>query len=506
MPVYPRSERGALLLLLGVCALLLLCGLGARDLWGPETRWANIALQMLQSGDYFDPYLKGALYYDKPLPSYWMITGMAHLMGGLGPWSLRLPSVIAAWLSVWLIYLLGERLFRRGTGLIAGWMLATTFYFLFWARVATADVLTLCGVLAAVWWYWRGPDDTRLGRYTVFCLLLAATSLFKGLIGVVLPGLVLLPHLLSKQRYRQHLNLRLLLAALIGGAAYAVPFVLSHRYGAATYGESGLALVFRENVVRFFDPFDHMGPIYTYLIYLPAYTLPWTPCWLLGLWLAVRHWRHTPANVRWLVWGLGLLFVFFTASGSRRSYYVLPLVPFAQLLAAWWLSERLAKKPASGTRWHKGFAIAAVVMLGVLGVAYPWSNGNGGVTRFAEDVRTEAVKTAPWDQWQMVMLEVDNKVPLYLQNQGNAFYYVSQAQNFPRQGDSAAFMAWLDTTSGRHFAPERTIIVTAFSKDDPTPLAYLAADHQVITTQPDNGERLFRARQDGSKAFIPRQP
>ena len=34
------------------------------------------------------------------------------------------------------------------TGLIAGWMLATTFYFIFWARVATADVLTVCGVLA----------------------------------------------------------------------------------------------------------------------------------------------------------------------------------------------------------------------------------------------------------------------------------------------------------------------------------------------------------------------
>ncbi|CRL96636.1 Undecaprenyl phosphate-alpha-4-amino-4-deoxy-L-arabinose arabinosyl transferase [Pseudomonas sp. 8 R 14] len=91
MPGYLKTERGALLLLLGVSALLL-TGLGARDLWGPETRWANIALQMLQSGDYFDPYLKGGPYYDKPLPSYWLITGAAHL-GGLGPWSLRLPSV-----------------------------------------------------------------------------------------------------------------------------------------------------------------------------------------------------------------------------------------------------------------------------------------------------------------------------------------------------------------------------------------------------------------------------
>ena len=91
-----KTERGALVLLLGVSALLLLLGLGSRDLWGPETRWANIALQMLQSGDYFDPYLKGTPYYDKPLPSYWLITGFSHLLGGLGPWSLRLSSVIAS--------------------------------------------------------------------------------------------------------------------------------------------------------------------------------------------------------------------------------------------------------------------------------------------------------------------------------------------------------------------------------------------------------------------------
>jgi 4-amino-4-deoxy-L-arabinose transferase-like glycosyltransferase len=38
---------------------------------------------MLQTGDYFDPYLKGMPYYDKPLPSYWLITATAHLMGGL---------------------------------------------------------------------------------------------------------------------------------------------------------------------------------------------------------------------------------------------------------------------------------------------------------------------------------------------------------------------------------------------------------------------------------------
>ena len=57
--------------------------------------------------------------------------------------------------------------------------------------------------------------------------------------------------------------------------------------------------------------------------------------------------------------------------------------------------------------------------------------------------------------------------------------------------------------TGRRFDPQHTIIIAQFSKDDPAPLAYLGTDHQVITTQPDNGERLFHQRAGGSVAFIP---
>ncbi|MGE8153251.1 ArnT family glycosyltransferase [Pseudomonas vancouverensis] len=504
-----KTDRGALFLLLGVSALLLLFGLGARELWGAETRWANIALQMLQSGDYFDPYLKGSPYYDKPLPSYWLITATAHLMGGLGHWSLRLSTVLSAWLSIWLVYLIGEKLYSKGTGLIAGWFLATTFYFVFWSRVATADILTVCGVLAAIWWYWRGPEDTRLSRYLVFFLLLSLTSLLKGLIGFILPGLMLLPHLLAEGRWKKHLNPRLCLALLVGGVVYMVPFMLSHRYGAPTYGESGLGLVFKENVVRFFKPFDNIGPIYTYLLYLPVYTLPWAPCWLLGLWLAVRNWKHTDPNVRWLIWGLGLLFLFFTASGSRRSYYVLPLVPFAQLLGAWWVTRRLAERRAagkvSGPGWAKGIAAAAAFVFLVLGVVYPWTNGGaGGVMQFSKDLQAEASKTAPWNEWRLVLVDVDNKVPMYLQNHGSPFYYVVPDSDIPQTGDSAALMAWLEKQSGQAWNPERTIFVAQYEDIKRLPLAYLAADHQMITTKPNNGARVFHTNETGSVAFVPK--
>ena len=502
--IQTKSERGPLLLLLAATALLLLLGLGSRELWGAETRWANIALQMLQSGDYFDPYLKGSPYYDKPLLSYWLITATSWFTGGLGHWSLRLSSVISAWFSVWLVYLLGEQLFRKGTGLIAGWMLATTYYFVFWARVATADILTVCGVLAAVWWYWRGPDDSRFWRYVVFFGLLSLTSLFKGLIGFILPGLVLLPHLLSEHRWKRHLNLRLLAALVIAGAFYMTPFVLSHFYGAPTYEQSGLGLVLRENVVRFFQPFDQFGPIYTYLIYLPVYTLPWAPCWLIALWVAARNWKHIEPDTRWLIQGLALLMLFFTASGSRRSYYVLPLVPFAQLLGAWWVTRRLAERNSEGRGLKIGFAVATALLVAILGVLYPWTNSGGGVIRFGEQVRQQASEQAPLNQWRMVMVEVDNKVPMYLQTGGAPFYYVAETQDFPRSGDTAALMTWLERTSGEHWDPQRTIVVAQYRNGDAMPLDYLKTDHQVIITTPTRGEQVFHGREDQSVAYIPR--
>ncbi|WP_160286072.1 ArnT family glycosyltransferase [Pseudomonas knackmussii] len=497
-----RTERVALALLLGVSALILLCGLGAREVWGPEARWADIALQMLQSHDYFDPYLMGGAYYDKPLLSYWLITAPASLFG-LNHWTLRLSSVLAAWASIWLVYLLGEQLFRKGTGLIAGWLLATTFYFAFWARVATADLVTVCGILAALLLYWRNPDDTRFSRYLGFWLLLTLTSLFKGLIGFVLPALVLLPHLLGEGRWRKHCNLRFLAALLVSAVVYFIPFLLSHLYGQPTYGESGLYLVFRENVVRFFHPYDNFGPIYTYLIYLPVYTLPWAPFWMAGLWLALRNWKGLEPNVRWLVWALGLLFLFFTASGSRRSYYVLPLVPFAQLLAAWWIVRRLEARQSAGRGWAWAFGGVAILLLLVLGVIYPWSNGGGGVITFADQVRSQATRQAPWPQWQVVIVDGDNKLPMYLQGTSEPFFYVRDSADFPREGDSAAFFAWLERYSGRHWDPLRTVVIGYYPMPSAVPLSYLEADHQRLLTPQTNGARLFKQHEGGSVAYIP---
>lgn len=257
---------------------------------------------MLPGNDYFDPYLEERRTTTAPallLADH----RVCRPMGGLDyVWSAA-PVLGDRGMAEHLAgRLIGERLFRKGAGLITGWISATTFYFLFWAARGHG------GCAHRVWRAGGGVvvlarAGPHLGRYGISCA--GDVAVQGAVVCTAGPGT-------AAAAQRTALQTPPATAPGAGAAdrcGVSTPsLVLSHLYGAPTYGESGLRRwCSAENVVRFFDPFDHMEMISTTLIYLPAYTLPWAPCWLLGLWLAVQHLRQPPGfpNVRWLVWGTG---------------------------------------------------------------------------------------------------------------------------------------------------------------------------------------------------------
>ncbi|MGQ9812902.1 MAG: hypothetical protein ACUVQ2_05865, partial [Dissulfurimicrobium sp.] len=124
-----------------------------------------------------------------------------------------------------------------------------------------------------------------------------------------------------------------ILAFVIGLVVYLAPFVYASMT-AENYGENGLVLVFQENIQRFFKPFDHKEPFYVYFYYLPLLFMPWTPLLIAALAKTIASWRRLDDKTAWLVTVFFLIFLFFTASGSRRSYYILPIFPFSALLVA----------------------------------------------------------------------------------------------------------------------------------------------------------------------------
>ncbi len=356
---YAISWRVAAAAVLTLAAMLFFSRLGARALWSSEFRWAEIAREMRLTSRYFWPTINGHVYFDKPLGSYWLVLAATWVTGGLNETAARLPSAVAGLLAVWLLMMLGRRLYDPRSALLAGVVLATSFSFVFFSRNASADVETVAGELAAFALFMR--NERRPDGWWVIglWLIMAATSLTKGLLGYVLPLTVLgaygcladgwaeLGRRLTRgplagrigwllERNRWLFNWKSLIAIPLSMALYYAPFAIS---AARTGSEKGLEMVYRENVVRFFHPFDHRGPVYLYLYVIFALMMPWSA--FLPAALADAHGRP-PARVdgdavrrhRFVLVFFWATFIFFTLSGSRRSYYLLPILPAAALLVA----------------------------------------------------------------------------------------------------------------------------------------------------------------------------
>lgn len=393
--------------------VLLFTFLGAKEIWTQEHRWADIVSGMFYRHDFFHPYLGTVRYYDKPLLSYWMVAALAWLFDGLSTWALRLPSALAGLLAVWSIYRIGCIERGKSFGLLCGWMLITTFYFVFWARVSSADMLNVGGTMFAICWYLARRHQATFFDYSVFFVILSLTCLCKGLGGAVLPVIAVFVDMCQQRSFKQHLTLKLLFALIPGLIVYLIPFWLSNHFGGESYGQSGLYLVYKENVLRYFEPFDHQGPIYTYFIYLPVYLMPWTLFFIPALLTLPSRYKAMTQEARWNLWTFILIFIFFTASGSRRSYYVLPMVPFAVLVTADWLqgSKELLRQRLAGI-----CAVISVVLIFVgMDVLPAIYYSNCGIERFSIALKREVEKKKTWDPSQVVMLDAESKLSFYLQ-------------------------------------------------------------------------------------------
>lgn len=345
----------ALPILLAGGAMLMFTMLQSNELWTMESRWATVCWLMLRHHDYFHPHLFNAPYFDKPLLSYWYIIAIAKICGNLNEWALRLPSALAGMCALYCTYRLGKILFNATTALIAGGLLVTNYFFIFWSRTASADMLNVAGVLLAMVWYFEhreegdGSKRPRFSIYLVFFLVTAFASQCKGLIGFIIPTLGVLVDLVLTKKWRQHVSWQSIAALAIAVLVYLFPFIiaaLTHNWQQATLdanvivsssNSNGLYAVFHENVLRYFVPFDHNDPVYTYFTALLLYLLPWAALLLFAGKTCIAKWRQQKHASRWLALFILVLFIFFTASGSRRGYYILPLVPFVTLFIADWL-------------------------------------------------------------------------------------------------------------------------------------------------------------------------
>lgn len=390
--------------------LLLLGNLGSFDLWTQEWRWADIVWRMLYSKDYFHPNLAGQAYYDKPLLSYWLMLINSSLMG-LNTWALRLPSALSGLLVLFCLRKIACFLADVSVAKLASWMLLSTYYFVFWSRIASADMLNLAGVMLSLLWYYSKRNSPSFLHYWIFFALLSFFCLMKGPVVAVISLIVVCMDVTFNRAWGEQKLGALLLAIGLALPLYFLPFYFAHQ---AAYSENSLYLVYKENVLRFFQPFDHQDPWYAYFYFLPLYGLPWS---VLLFFFRRQIVLKPVTKSQWAFLASTLaIFCFFTLSGSRRSYYILPLLPFVILCLAWMLRTQAE----SLLRIAKGFYFAFLIWFVCLGPVYFHLKG---VQAVAMSLKSLASELSPWPTWSLVMIEGDDRIGFYLQSKAPPVSY-----------------------------------------------------------------------------------
>jgi len=358
-----KNWRGDLLLLFTTC-FLLFWSLGDRGLWGSEGRWAEITRQMFLTGDFFHPSIGGEPYFDKPLLTYWLIGAVSTVTGELNEWVVRLPSAVFGFISIWATVFLGRRLWSAGVGRWAGWLLLTSYGLLFWSRAAAADTENLAAITLCILWYWVRRDRPNFTTFLIFYLIAFIGALTKGLTALVIPIIAILPDLVMEKRWKALLKPAHVVALVASAAVYLSPFIYATMTRPQDYHSSGLALVFQENILRYFKAFDHKQPFYIYLYAVPLLLLPWAPLFIASLVGMLPVWKNLDKKVQWLMKAIGMIFLFFTLSGSRREYYILPIVPLCALLIAVFLVHIVHERAALPRLW--GIKIQRYVGFGLI--------------------------------------------------------------------------------------------------------------------------------------------
>jgi 4-amino-4-deoxy-L-arabinose transferase-like glycosyltransferase len=352
--------------------LLLFSWLGSRALSGSEDRWAEISREMILSGNILRPDINGEIYFDKPLLSYWFIVFFSKIFGGVSEFTSRLPSALAGLAALAAVISLGRKLWSEEAGRAAGWILLTSYGFVLWSRTASADVENMAAGIIAVWWYWRREEKPCFSTYFVFYLICSIGANTKGLIAFAVPVVAIFPDLVADGKWRKHFNISNFIAACLGVALYVLPFAAAETSVGKgvlslmtdSVNSNGFYMVFRENIVRYFRPFDHAEPFYVYFYFLPLLFCPWIIFFVFAMWRITKsYWRISyPSRV--FYWSVTLIFLFFTLSGSRRGYYILPILPFCALLTAAWLTRCADDIPEALTRAIRwAFRLAAALLI-----------------------------------------------------------------------------------------------------------------------------------------------
>ncbi len=362
------SSRRTDLLIILLAGIIWFSLLGYRDLIDPdEGRYAEIAREMLSSGDWVTPRLNGFKFFDKPPLHYW---GSAISMSILGAtniaarlWCAGLGFIGALWM-----WFLGNRLYGGLTGRYTFLILLSSVLYVVigHANVLDMGVSVFLAISLGAFALAQSERETVTkgqGWMLLSWAGLAGALLSKGLIGIVFPGAAITLYSLWQKDWKLWRHL-FIAKGLFLFLCLVIPwFVL-----VSQENEQFLHFFFiHEHFERFTsNVHERSQPAWYFIIVLLVGSLPWIINIISAIIKPDFSWKPThagsfePSRLFWVY--AVFIMLFFSMSNSKLVPYILPVFPFLALLAG--------AKLANNNQFKSSIVFTGILAIAVAIVAW----------------------------------------------------------------------------------------------------------------------------------------
>ena len=382
-PEQPSLRTLYLIVILVAAAVYIGCMISPPSLMDDvDAVQAQIARNMIASGDWVTPRLDGVVYLEKSPLIYWMIA-ISYQVFGVHDWAARVPVVLFCIALAGLTAAFAAWAFDRRVALYSGLCIATCIGLFLFTRIQIPDVILTFTITLAMWAFLRVLNEEE-PRPRLWAFILAASIgtglLLKSLIAVVFPvGAGLLYLAVTRQFLNGRVWKRLrpfscgLIILLIAAPWHVLAtlrnppyFVFTMRSAPGEYHGFFWFYFFNEQLLRFLNmryPRDydtvprplfwgfHLLWFFPWSVYLPAFfKLPFK--WKGELDRAAR------TRLLALCW-IGFVMLFFTFS-TTQEYYSMPIYPAVAML--------LGCAMAANDTWIRGGTRVVSLIAGLVGM------------------------------------------------------------------------------------------------------------------------------------------
>lgn len=317
-----------------------------------EAKNAACAMEMLERENFVVPTFNHELRSDKPPVHYWFMV-LAYKIFGVSEFSARFFSAVFGALTVLITFLFSERFFNQKVAILSTTILLSSFHFILQFHMAVPDPYLVFFLTSGFYTFYAFYKLKKRLYLYLFYTSVGFAVLTKGVVGVVLPGLIIVVYLFIKGNIRFVLNMKPL-HGLLMITAINLPWYLS--VGIQTDWLWIKEFFLKHNVGRFSQPMEGHGGIFlTTFLFVFVGLLPFS----VFIPQTVRYvWQNRQTELVLYLSLVALIYTsFFAISKTKLPNYTVPVYPPLAILMANYLLDSKATRST----------LYGLILLGVLG-------------------------------------------------------------------------------------------------------------------------------------------